>query len=381
MIKRLERQEINDRIPAQLPEGTIVAHKTGNLAGVVHDAGIVFTPLGARVLVAMTWDTDDDVAVQFISQLASTLYTAVIAPPAAARYRVPTDTQYAELAKPLTLQVTVENAGTDPWTASGTGRIGLVWELRDAASNVLVRAPRPLPLGQVMPGGSVSIPVVVTLPSRPGEAKLLLGLADANGNALSSRGVAIATIPVRVHLPFVADATVRIPSLLHRREASMIDVDYTAIDPVRSEDHHLALGWRLIDPATDRVVAQGRQALGVMKTYERTGSFFAPLVAPSVRGSYTLEYEIRERGFIAGVTRQQTVEIGGPRTYGDEIGPGPTLLRIQQQQGPRPSATPAPTPARTPLPTVPVTPVPTLRPDQTPTPRPTPAPPRPGLLP
>lgn len=380
MIRRLERQEINDRIPAQLPEGTTVAHKTGNLAGIVHDAGILFTPLGQRILVAMTWDTDDDVATRFIAHLASTVYSALTAPPAVARYGVTTDTQYAELAKPFAFDVSVENAGSEAWTMTGLLRVGLVWELRDTANSVLLRAPQPLPLGQVLPGGSVSVPVVVTAPARPGDAKLVLGLADGNGAALAGRGVATATIPLRIHLPFVADAVVTIPSLLHRREASMIEVDYVAIAPVRADDHYLALGWRIRDNATDRVVAQGVQQLGVMRTYERRGSFFAPLVAPNVRGTYTLEYEIRERGFIAGVTQERQIEIGPRRTYGDEAAPGPTLRRLLIEQDLAPAPTPRARPARTPLPTARVTPAPPLPYGQAPTPRPTSVP-RPGVIP
>src|SRR2546425_1124874 len=37
MLARLGRQKINNRLPAQLPENVLVAHKTGNLAGLVHD--------------------------------------------------------------------------------------------------------------------------------------------------------------------------------------------------------------------------------------------------------------------------------------------------------------------------------------------------------
>src|SRR5947207_6669417 len=44
MLARLERQQINNRLPADLPDGVVIAHKTGNLVGVVHDAGIIFTP-------------------------------------------------------------------------------------------------------------------------------------------------------------------------------------------------------------------------------------------------------------------------------------------------------------------------------------------------
>ena len=52
----LLRQEFNDRIPAGLPPGTRVAHKTGEITAVAHDAAIVY-PSGQRapyVLVVLT---------------------------------------------------------------------------------------------------------------------------------------------------------------------------------------------------------------------------------------------------------------------------------------------------------------------------------------
>src|SRR5207248_443466 len=63
MLARLERQQINNRLPAQLPPGVVVAHKTGNLAGLTHDAGIIYTKSGPRVVVAMTWHASVDVLV------------------------------------------------------------------------------------------------------------------------------------------------------------------------------------------------------------------------------------------------------------------------------------------------------------------------------
>jgi hypothetical protein len=334
MLKRLQRQEINDRIPAQLPEGTLVAHKTGNLAGVVHDAGILFTPHGPRVLVAMTWDADDDAANDFIAHLASTVYAAVQASVAVPHFRVPQGPQYVEVGTAVALPVIIDNAGEEPWAATGDRGIGLVWELRDSANAVIGRSPRPLPLGLVPPGASVSLPVVVTAPTRAGDDRVVIGLADAAGRPLAPQGVATVTVPLRVHLPFVAEGSVHIPTMLHRREASMIWVDWDALAPVRSEDHVLSLGWRFIDPATGRIVAQGIQPLGTMRRFERSGAFFAPLVAPNVRGTFTLEYELRERGFIAGVTQQQAVEVLAPRTYGDEAGPSPSQLRPRRSGSP-----------------------------------------------
>jgi beta-lactamase class A len=51
----LLKQEFNDEIPAGLPPGTPVAHKTGNITGVLHDAAIVY-PRGRPpyVLVVLT---------------------------------------------------------------------------------------------------------------------------------------------------------------------------------------------------------------------------------------------------------------------------------------------------------------------------------------
>jgi beta-lactamase class A len=42
MLEILRRQEFNAEIPAGLPQGTPVAHKTGFITGVLHDAAIVY---------------------------------------------------------------------------------------------------------------------------------------------------------------------------------------------------------------------------------------------------------------------------------------------------------------------------------------------------
>ncbi|MCC6772645.1 MAG: serine hydrolase [Gemmatimonadaceae bacterium] len=55
MLELLERQEFNDEIPAGLPRGTPVAHKTGWITGILHDAALV-RPVGRApfVLVVLT---------------------------------------------------------------------------------------------------------------------------------------------------------------------------------------------------------------------------------------------------------------------------------------------------------------------------------------
>ncbi len=55
MISILSRQEYRNKIPAKLPDDVQVAHKTGSITGVQHDAGIVFLPDGrVYVLVVLS---------------------------------------------------------------------------------------------------------------------------------------------------------------------------------------------------------------------------------------------------------------------------------------------------------------------------------------
>ncbi len=52
-LEFLKEQKVNDRLPRYLPEGVVVAHKTGLERGIVHDAGIVLTPKGDYVICAL----------------------------------------------------------------------------------------------------------------------------------------------------------------------------------------------------------------------------------------------------------------------------------------------------------------------------------------
>jgi beta-lactamase class A len=75
MIHLLARQRVNDRIPRLLPADTIVAHKTGNLPGVVNDVGIVYGPdLSFIVVVLVDRTADEGEATRVASDLALTAY-------------------------------------------------------------------------------------------------------------------------------------------------------------------------------------------------------------------------------------------------------------------------------------------------------------------
>lgn len=61
MLDVLLGQEFNDAIPAGLPDGVPVAHKTGWITGVDHDGGIVLVPEGPPyVLVVLTSGVEDE---------------------------------------------------------------------------------------------------------------------------------------------------------------------------------------------------------------------------------------------------------------------------------------------------------------------------------
>ena len=54
MLDLMLAQEVNDRLPALLPPGTEVAHKTGDLPEVTHDVGIVYAPQPAYIIAVLS---------------------------------------------------------------------------------------------------------------------------------------------------------------------------------------------------------------------------------------------------------------------------------------------------------------------------------------
>jgi len=72
----LLQQFYKDIIPVQLPSGILVAHKTGWITGVFHDAGIIFLPGGGKlVLVLLSKGATDEGATKLaLSTVAALVY-------------------------------------------------------------------------------------------------------------------------------------------------------------------------------------------------------------------------------------------------------------------------------------------------------------------
>jgi hypothetical protein len=164
---------------------------------------------------------------------------------------------------------------------------------------------------------------------------------------------------VRAHQAYIVSATTTVPTILHRSEASLFMMKYTALPTADASPHALVLSWRLIDTKTSRSVATGTIPLGTLQS-GATGTFFAPFVAPAVLGSYRLAYDVRERNVAASETFTANVTIVGARTFPDDEG-GRTPPVITPRATPTPTPRmrfPSPTSGVIPNPQLPVLPVP-----------------------
>lgn len=74
MLRLLKDQEVNTKLSTGFPDGTVFAHKTGDITGAHHDAGVVFLPDGRAVTVAVLTAGDYDASVQFQHDLAALLW-------------------------------------------------------------------------------------------------------------------------------------------------------------------------------------------------------------------------------------------------------------------------------------------------------------------
>ena len=87
MLGILGRQHFNDAIPAGLPPGTPVAHKTGSITRINHDAALVLAPRPFVLVVLVRGIEDQKQSAALMARIARVLYDEAQLPPDGAAVR------------------------------------------------------------------------------------------------------------------------------------------------------------------------------------------------------------------------------------------------------------------------------------------------------
>jgi beta-lactamase class A len=74
MVEILARQKFNEGIPAGLPPGTRVAHKTGELTKIHHDAAIVYAPRPFVLVILVRGMGESKESAALMAYIASSVY-------------------------------------------------------------------------------------------------------------------------------------------------------------------------------------------------------------------------------------------------------------------------------------------------------------------
>ena len=77
MIETLERQKFNQGIPAGLPPGTKVAHKTGDITKIHHDAAIVYAPRPFVLVILVRGQEEQKDSEALMADITRLLYEAI----------------------------------------------------------------------------------------------------------------------------------------------------------------------------------------------------------------------------------------------------------------------------------------------------------------
>jgi beta-lactamase class A len=84
MLELLASETLADRLPALLPEGTQVAHKTADCSNATHDAHIVYSPAADYLIVVLSDRGHDDYpgdTIADVSRLVCDYYNLAGSPP------------------------------------------------------------------------------------------------------------------------------------------------------------------------------------------------------------------------------------------------------------------------------------------------------------
>lgn len=74
MINILKSQKLNSMLPQFLPKEVPIAHKTGNLDGFVHDAGLVYSPNSDYIIVVLSQGEDPKNVDKVVASISKAVY-------------------------------------------------------------------------------------------------------------------------------------------------------------------------------------------------------------------------------------------------------------------------------------------------------------------
>jgi beta-lactamase class A len=77
MVEILERQKFNEGIPAGVPAATRVAHKTGEITKIHHDAAIVYAPRPFVLVILVRGLAEEKESSAVIVDITKALYQAI----------------------------------------------------------------------------------------------------------------------------------------------------------------------------------------------------------------------------------------------------------------------------------------------------------------
>ena len=195
MLGVLLRQQIDDRLPSGLPADAPVAHKTGDLDLVSHDAGLVLGPLGPRIVVVLTRDfTSYADVTRLAGRVAAAAYTISVDRLAAALETVKGIAVKA--GDPATLLITVTNTSNFTWNSN----VRLASHWYDADGKLLVWDGPRVALPALGPGETTLVLATNAPPARSGVFKIQWELVE-DGVAWSGDAV---TVRVVLGAPYAA---------------------------------------------------------------------------------------------------------------------------------------------------------------------------------
>lgn len=172
MLEVLKRQHLDTRLPRGVPTGTAIAHKTGDLDRVAHDAGIVWTPFGPRVVALLTTGANVDDVSALAERVSRHAYWTMVD-----RFSTSLELAGTRTAPDGSLIATVRATNTSTYVWDGTQRLAGRWVGADGG---YLTGGRRSALAELRPGETAIVEVTLD-PPRAGAAYFIeLDVVDRN---------------------------------------------------------------------------------------------------------------------------------------------------------------------------------------------------------